>query len=153
METIIEKKKEKLTRLSEDILIYVDSDYQIKFKNVFKFIGNEDKYIGHFNIWNDNAPFYILFKRSDIKKLNIKGYKKCTFIPNSFVIGYDKNNKMYLRCNTEHPQAFIKYYPILSINDIRSLVEMRKAGAHIYAGFPTSKGISKIGEAIQLINY
>lgn len=151
METIIEKQKQKLTKVEDDIFIYIDKDIYIKFINVFEFPESNGKYIGHFNIWDDNAPFYILFERNDIRRLQIKGYKNCVFIPNSFLIGFDRNNKMYLRCNAIKGSIMIKYYRILSINDIRKLVTLRQKGCNIYAGFPYTKGISKIGEAIQLI--
>ena len=151
METTIEKKKQKLTKLDEDILIYIEKDIYIKFVNVFEFPGSDGKYIGHFNIWNDNAPFYILFNRPLIRKLQIKGYRNCVFIPNSFTIGFDKNNKMYLRCNPESGNIMLKYHRILSIKDIRKLVVLKQKGCNIFAGFPRMKGIAKIGEAIQII--
>jgi len=142
--------KEPLIKVQDDVLIYIKDDTYLKFTKVFQFPGSSDAFIGHFNIWDDNAPFYILYDRKSLKKLQIKGYNKCLFIPNSFTIGYDKNNKMYLRCTDIYPDCYLKYYPITSVKNIRQLVELRKKGHQLYAGFVKSNKLAIHGEVIEI---
>ena len=152
METIIEKsKREPLIKVKDDIFIYIKNDIYLKFTKVFQFPGSNDAFIGHINIWDDNAPFYILYSRECLKKLQIKAYSKCLFIPNSFIVGYDKNNKMYLRCVVDYPDTYLKYYPVTSIKDLRDLVLLRKENHNLHSGFSKSNGISVHGEAIELV--
>ena len=148
METIT---REPLIKVQDDVLIYIKDDVYIKFTKVFQFPGASDAFIAHFNIWDDNAPFYVLYDRKSLKKLQIKGYNKCLFIPNSFVIGYDKNNKMYLRCTDIYPDCYLKYYPITSFSNLRDLVEFRKKGHQLYAGFVKSSKLAIHGECVELI--
>jgi hypothetical protein len=143
--------REPLKKVMDDVLIYIKENVYLKFTKVFQFPGSSDAFIAHFNIWDDNAPFYILYDRKSLKRLQIKGYSKCLFIPNSFVIGYDKNNKMYLRCTDIYPDCYLKYYPITSVKDIRNLVELRNKQHQLYAGFVKSDKLAIHGEAIELI--
>lgn len=149
--TVIKTEREPLIKVKDDVLIYIKDDTYIKFTKVFQFPSSPNAFIGHINIWDDNAPFYILYSRECLKKLSIKGYNKCLFIPNSFVVGFDKNNKMYLRCLTEGANTYLKYYPVTSIADVRKLVELRKNGSKLYAGFSKSRNLPLHGECFELI--
>jgi hypothetical protein len=144
--------REPLIKVMDDILIYISNEVYLKFTKVFQFPGSSDAFIGHFNIWDDNAPFYILYDRKSLKKLQIKGYTKCLFIPNSFVVGYDKNNKMYLRCTDIYPNCYLKYYPVTCMDNLRYLVNMRKKGHQLHAGFVNSPKLAVHGEVIELVN-
>ena len=143
--------REPLIKVKDDVLIYIKDGVYLKFTKVFQFPGFSDTFIAHFNIWDDNAPFYILYDRKSLKRLQIKGYSKCLFIPNSFIKGFDKNNKMYLRC-VDDGNCYLNYYPVTSINDLRNLVELRKKGSQLYAGFIKSTKLAVHGEAIEIIN-
>jgi hypothetical protein len=143
--------KQSLIKVKDDVLIYIHNECYLKFTNVFQFPGSPNAFIGHINIWDDNAPFYILYSRDMLKKLSIKGYNRCLFIPNSFITGFDKNNKMYLRCVTDKPDTYLKYYPVTSIADLRNLVNLRKQGHVLHCGFSKSNGISIHGECFEII--
>jgi hypothetical protein len=146
------KRPSKLQRINEDIFIYISSDVYIALSKVFTF--DNKTCIGHLDIWNGNAPFYILFDKCMLHSLKIKGYKNCLFIGNMFRQGFDKNGKMYLRNVIDRVNCKIDYYPVTSISDIRELVKMKQSGRSIYTGFKkpyNGKAISKMGEAIELI--
>lgn len=145
------KTKQSLIRVTDDVLIYINDKTYLKFTKVFQFPGSPNAFIGHLNIWDDNAPFYILYDRSVLKKLSIKGYNRCLFIPNSFIVGFDKNNKMYLRCITDKPDTYLKYYPVTSIVDLRDLVNLRSKGHQFYAGFSKSNKVATHGECIEIL--
>lgn len=146
------KPTSKTKRVNEDILIYIDEGVYLKFTKVFAF--NESQYVGHLDIWYRNAPFYVLFTRKMMTKLKIKGYNKCFFINNTFRIGHDKSNKMYLRCVEDNINCKLNYHTISSISDIRELVLLKQSGNTIFPGFEIPDKevyISKLGEAIELI--
>lgn len=149
METKIIEQKQKLVRIKDDVLLYVKNDTYLKFTKVFQFPNGSDMFSGHINIWNDNAPFYFLFKRECFKKLSIKGYNNCLFIPNSFIVQYDKNNHMYLRCLPDNGNVYLKYFPITSINDLRKMVEYKNKGHKLYSGFSKSNKLH--GEIIEIV--
>jgi hypothetical protein len=149
--TPIKTGRQSLTRIKDDILIYVANDTYLKFTKVFQFPGDGHAFIGHINIWDDNAPFYILFDRVCLRKLSIKGYNKCLFIPNSFVIGHDKNNKLYLRSIPEYGNVYLKYFPITSMKDLRDLVTYKNKGHKLYPGFSKQNKLSVKGEAIEIV--
>jgi len=150
----IETIKEKLIRVKDDILVFINNECYLKFTKIFQFPGSPNAFIAHLNIWDDNAPFYILFDRSHLQMLRIKGYNKCFFIPNSFTTGWDKNKKMYLRCTIQDPTTYLKYYPITSMKDIRELVKLRQSDHNIIAGFSkNTNGISTKGEAIEILTF
>lgn len=151
-ETTVKTERQSLIKVKDEVLIYINDQTYIKFTKVFQFPGSPNAFIGHINIWDDNAPFYILYSRECLRKLSIKGYNKCLFIPNSFIVGFDKNNKMYLRCVTEGANSYLKYYPITNISDMRNLVELRKNGAKLYAGFSKSRNLPVHGECFHLIS-
>jgi len=142
--------RQSLIKVKDDILIYIKDGTYLKFTKVFQFPGSPNAFIGHINIWDDNAPFYILYDRSVLKKLSIKGYNKCLFIPNSFITGFDKNNKMYLRCIIDRPDTYLKYYPVTSIADLRNLVNLKSKGHLFHSGFAKSNGISIHGESFEV---
>ncbi len=144
--------RQSLIRVKDDVLIYIKDGTYLKFTKVFQFPGSPNAFIGHINIWDDNAPFYILYDRNVLKKLSIKGYNRCLFIPNSFITGFDKNNKMYLRCVIDQPDTYLKYYPVTSIADLRQLVNLRKQGHVFHCGFSKSNDISVHGEAFEIIS-
>lgn len=149
--TIIKTEKQSLIKVKDDVLIYINDKTYLKFTKVFQFPGSPNAFIGHINIWDDNAPFYILYNRECLKKLSIKGYNRCLFIPNSFIIGFDKNNKMYLRCVLNNANTYLKYYPVTSIADLRNLVNLKSKGHKFITGFNKSNGIATHGEAIEII--
>jgi hypothetical protein len=146
--------KQSLIKVKDDVLIFINNECYLKFTKVFQFPGSPNAFIGHINIWDDNAPFYILYDRKSLKKLSIKGYNKCLFIPNSFIIGFDKNNKMYLRCVIDNPDTYLKYYPVTSIADLRKLVTLKSKGSKFYSGFSKSKsnGVAIHGECFEIIS-
>lgn len=150
METI---EKTRMIKVNEDVLIYIKNDVYLKFSKIFQFPNSPESFIGHITIWEDNAPFYFLYNRDLVKKLYVKGYNKCVFIPNSFLTGYDKKNKLYLRCVNEGANCYLKYYPIKSIDDMRNLVLLRQQGHIIHAGFAKNitGNLSYMGEAIEII--
>jgi len=150
--TIKTETRQSLIKVMDDVLIYINNKYYLKFTKIFQFPGSPNAFIGHINIWDDNAPFYILYDRSVLKKLSIKGYNRCLFIPNSFITGFDKNNKMFLRCVTDRPDTYLKYYPVTSIADLRKLVNLRKQGHKLYSGFSKSNRISIRGEVFEICN-
>ena len=146
------EQKAPLTKVKNDIFIYITDDVYIKFSRVLQFPVDENKCIGHLLIWEDKAPFYIIFNADMLQKLSIKGYKNSLFIPNTFYQKFDKNQKMYLECLPEGCNSYINYHPIKSINDMRTLVNYRNDGRMIYVGFPNNNGkLSTIGEAIEIV--
>jgi hypothetical protein len=150
----MKKEKQTLAKLNNDVFIFIDNDSYIKFKSVYQFPDCETC-LGHIMLWDDKAPFYVIFERNQLKELNIKGYKDCLFIPNTFVRKFDKNAKMYLKCDDYLSDfIFLKYYPITSIENIREIARKRMNGKVIYAGFPKDyDSIQKVGEAIELVKF
>ena len=148
METI-EKKKAKI--LANEMFLYLNDDTVFMFCKVIEFPGSPGCYIGHINIMYDNAPFYFLFKKHDIRCLNMRGYKNCSTIANSFTRGYDKNGKMYLRSDTISPDTYLKHYKIKTMEDLRKIAELRMNGHRIHAGFAKSNKLVKLGEAFEII--
>jgi hypothetical protein len=146
------EKQTPLIKVKDDIFIYIRDEVYLKFINVFQFPGDTDVCIGHLKIWEDKAPFYIIFERDLLEKLSIKGYKNCLFIPNSFKQEFDKNYKMFLRCVKDNGNCYLNYHPITCIDNIRTLVNYRNEGRMIYVGFPqTNSKLSTIGEALEII--
>lgn len=152
-QTEIKKKEKKssLTRINEDIFIYIKQGVYVKLKKVFTF--DNVTCIGHLDIWFKNAPFYILFDKSMLYHLTIKGYNKCLFIPNMFKQGFDKNGKMYLRCVINNIDCKLEYIPVFNFNQAKELVLHKKKGKVIYAGFSSDINgkIRYIGEAFEII--
>lgn len=146
------KQRNTLTRINEDIFIFIGEDVYLKMSKVFTFDGKTC--IGHLDIWYDNAPFYVLFDKCMLYSLQIKAYKDCLFIGNMFRQGFDKHGKMYLRNVIDRINCKLDYHPVTSIKDIRKLATMKDKGRHIYAGFSKperGKSIAHTGEAIELI--
>ena len=149
METI--EKKATMLKVDDEVFIYVTNDIQIKFSKVFEWSGSNRNRVCHLNIWDDNAPFYIIFNASLMHKSTMKGYRNSFFILNNFKRGFDKNNKMFLRNVDTGSNCYLKYYPITSIKDIRNIATLRTEGHEIYAGFPASRNISTFGEAFEIV--
>ena len=146
-----EEKKESLTKVKNPIYIYIKDDVYIKFNRVLQFLGDDNKCIGHLTIWNDKAPFYIIFNKNMLQKLSIKVYKDALFLPNTFYQKFDKNQKMYLECLDKGCNCYLNYHSITSINDLRILVNYRNEGRMIYVGFPNNNKLSTMGEGLEIV--
>jgi hypothetical protein len=138
-----------MTLVKDEILIYLSKEVYIKFHKVFVFNSSPDLFMGHIKIWDDYCPFYFLFNRDCMKQLNIKGYQNCTFILNSFRISYDKNQKMYLRCDPDNGNVMLKYHPITTRDNLKDLVHLKHNGHILHCGFSTSNKYH--GEAYEFI--
>ena len=128
----------RLIKVTDSVLIHIGDSIVLPFVRVYQFPLTPDSYLAHIKIWDSMAPFYFLFTEMDKQKLGIKGY--------------DKNNKMYLRCNTQNPQYEIVYYPIKNVDDMIE-VERLKSDKHlIFDGYEESSmdTYHVHGEAIEL---
>ena len=150
METIEAKTKVKMDKVKDDVLIFISNDIQIKFNKIFEWPDSNGSRVAHLNIWDNNAPFYILYNKQLQQKLNIKGYKNCYFIPNSFLMEYGKDKKLRLRATDKGANCIIKFHPITSVKDIRNIVKLKWEGKMVFAGFPKSDYISTFGECFEL---
>jgi hypothetical protein len=151
METISRKQSSvsQDTRLFNDVFLYVKDGVYIKLTKVFLLPDSDNVYVGHVKIWEENAPFYFVFKSCDLYTLNIKGHKNSKFLPNMFRLKTDKKGKKFLTCVIDRADAEVKYYGITNTVDLEKVKKLKNLYPDTFIGM--SKTDPTLGEAFQII--
>lgn len=136
------------TQIFNSIYLYIKEDCYIKFSKVFTFPDSDDCFVAHIKIWNDQAPFYFVFKQADLYPLTIKGYKNCMFVPNMFKAKTDKKGRTFLACNIDEPNTEVRYFPIYNKTDYDRVKKLKNLYPNTFISFNEKDGN---GEAFQII--
>ena len=110
------------TKIANEIYVYVNENRFIHLINCYLYPGSDDIGFGHpdnYEIFDNEL--YFTFNLNYLKRIKNIRFKDSLFIENSFIKGYDRNGKLYLR---SVPRTR-KEYVIEPINDHIEIIGLK----------------------------